>query len=210
MNLPNLRENYAIADRLMNQGILAATTFRLRSGRLFNMSRSSASCRGQYWENLSEWIADWNLMNSYRADRIFFLHQTHSSNILNVDASALSNNDSTKFVQNCDGLITRIHEEPDVVLTVKTADCVPLFLFDPRTRARGIVHCGWRGLWKQIVVLAIKRMRAELDVDPSTLLMHIGPCIMSSNYEVGADVAALFPHQIEERGRQTFLDLGRS
>ncbi len=41
-----------------------------------------------------------------------------------------------------DALITNV---PGVPLITFYADCVPIFILDPKNRAVGLVHSGWRG-----------------------------------------------------------------
>jgi len=47
-----------------------------------------------------------------------------------------------------DGLITAT---PGLLLAVLTADCFPVILVDPKHRAIGVFHAGWRGTVKRIV-----------------------------------------------------------
>ena len=47
-----------------------------------------------------------------------------------------------------DGLITSL---PGVFLTIKTADCLPVFMVDEKQRVVGAVHCGWRGTQQRIL-----------------------------------------------------------
>ena len=54
----------------------------------------------------------------------------------------------------CDALVSNT---PKVLLTVKTADCVPILIGDPQTRAFAAVHAGWRGTSSSIIKLAIKK-----------------------------------------------------
>ena len=41
-----------------------------------------------------------------------------------------------------DGLITNV---PDLTLATFYADCVPLYFVDPKHKAIGLSHSGWRG-----------------------------------------------------------------
>src|SRR5205814_7651309 len=47
-----------------------------------------------------------------------------------------------------DGLIS---DTPGLLLSVLTADCLPVILVDPKRRAVGVFHAGWRGTLKRIV-----------------------------------------------------------
>ena len=60
-----------------------------------------------------------------------------------------------------DGLVT---DEPGVALTIFSADCTPVLLFDPVARAIGAAHAGWRGTAAGIAARTVEAMRL-----PSTL-----------------------------------------
>lgn len=85
----------------------------------------------------------------------------------------------------CDALIG-ITE--GVLLAVKTADCVPILLGDPKTGAFSAVHAGWRGTLAGIVKVAIERMSQQFSTKPADILVAIGPAATECCYEVGTDV----------------------
>jgi YfiH family protein len=109
-----------------------------------------------------------------------------------------------------DGLTTNV---PRLALRVFAADCVPVFLMDPRARAAALVHAGWRGTHKRILTRAIAAMRKAHGSRPSDLWAALGPHIQSCCYEVGTEVAGNFQRTsgaiFRRRGR-FFLDLGRA
>ena len=85
-----------------------------------------------------------------------------------------------------------------VLLGVKTADCVPVLLGDVKTKAFAAVHAGWRGTVQSIVVKSIEKMGENYDTDPKDLVAAIGPAATGKNYEIGREVidafAANFPN----------------
>ncbi len=86
-----------------------------------------------------------------------------------------------------DGLIT---STPGVLLTVLTADCLPL-LFCRRDGARiAVLHAGWRGLLSGIIE-QFAEMLAK-DDDPGQWLAAIGPAAGPCCYEVDEKLAAQF------------------
>ena len=95
----------------------------------------------------------------------------------------------------CDGLITRA---PRVLLSVKSADCVPVILGDMRTGACASVHAGWRGTVAGIVPRALERMRVEFGTDPTDVRTAIGPAALACCYEVG--------HEVIDAFRERFAD----
>lgn len=81
----------------------------------------------------------------------------------------------------CDALVTNT---PGVGVGVRAADCVPVLLWDPRTRAVAAVHAGWRGVAARIPAESVRTLVERFDVDPSRLLAAIGPSIDACCYEV--------------------------
>lgn len=78
------------------------------------------------------------------------------------------------------------------MLTIRTADCVPVLLASRDGRAVGAVHAGWRGVVAGVVEATVRAMRERLGVDAAELLGTIGPCIGGEAFEVGPEVVAAF------------------
>jgi YfiH family protein len=81
---------------------------------------------------------------------------------------------------------------PGILVGVKTADCVPVLIADPRTKAFAAVHSGWRGTVRSIVRKAIDRLVHDFDSRSEDLVAAIGPAACGRNYEVGPEVIAQF------------------
>ncbi len=84
-----------------------------------------------------------------------------------------------------DALVTN---EPSVALGTIVADCVPIVLYDPRQRALGLAHAGWRGTVGRIAAETVRTMMETFGTDPGVLIAGIGPSIGPCCYEVGSDV----------------------
>lgn len=97
--------------------------------------------------------------------------------------------------------ITILHgsEEPsiaDAVITdrknlfigIKTADCLPVLIFDPENKVIGAVHAGWRGTAKGILKKTILKMNEVYGCKSKNLLIAFGPYIKGCCYEVGDEV----------------------
>lgn len=201
------REGYVLCQQLLAKGVIAGTTLRTRNGGDFSLACRRASPMQAYESNLKAWTEDFSLEKHYADGRIFFLQPVHGKKVLYVDETEALSHRSDSFVPECDGLITGLFGEESVVLTVKTADCLPIFLFDPATKASGIVHCGWRGLQQGALLNALDAMCSKAGVSAQNLMLHIGPGITESRYEVGAEVALLFPESASKQGDRWFLNL---
>ena len=95
----------------------------------------------------------------------------------------------------CDALVSNI---PRVLLAVKTADCVPILLGDPKTGAFAAVHAGWRGTSSSIALSAIKQLGLEYGTDAADLRAAIGPAANVCCYEVGNEVINVFKEHFPE------------
>jgi YfiH family protein len=113
------------------------------------------------------------------------LRQIHSDIIRFVDAPAESQLAG-------DGMIT---ETPRLFLGIQTADCLPVILVDPKHRAIGVFHAGWRGTVQRIVEKGVGEMRLRFGSRPGDLKAAIGPGIQGCCYEVGAEVREKFESQ---------------
>jgi YfiH family protein len=113
------------------------------------------------------------------------LRQVHSDVIRYVDSPAESQLAG-------DGLITAT---PGLLLGIQAADCLPILLVDPRHRAVGVFHAGWRGTVKRIVEKGVGEMRRRFGSRPRDLKAAIGPGIHGCCYEVGAEVRNKFESQ---------------
>lgn len=83
-----------------------------------------------------------------------------------------------------DGMVTR---EKNLLLSVRSADCVPILFCDKEKKVCAAVHSGWRGTVGEISKNAIKLMCAQ-GAKKENILAAIGPCIGQCCYEVGKEV----------------------
>ena len=104
-----------------------------------------------------------------------------------------------------DALIT---DKRNIPLAVFTADCLSIFLYDPKTPAVGLVHAGWRSSKKKITAKTIKLMQEEFNTQIENIHLGFGPAIRQCCYEVGADFKDFFPEEfLIKRNERFYLDL---
>ncbi|MDX2153155.1 MAG: peptidoglycan editing factor PgeF [Bryobacteraceae bacterium] len=120
--------------------------------------------------------------------RAVTLKQIHSDRILRVGDR----------LHACEGdaLIT---SHRGTYVAVKTADCVPILIADPVSRAVAAIHAGWRGTVLNIAAKTVRRLESEFSASTQNLLVAIGPCIGGCCYEVGPEVAEQFQELLPER-----------
>ncbi|MBQ5937491.1 MAG: peptidoglycan editing factor PgeF [Bacteroidaceae bacterium] len=82
-----------------------------------------------------------------------------------------------------------ITDQPGLPVCVKTADCIPVLLYDTRQRIVAAVHAGWRGTVSRIVQKTVRQMHP---LDPKDLHAIIGPGISLQQFEVGDEVYDAF------------------
>lgn len=84
-----------------------------------------------------------------------------------------------------DGMVT---DDPHLLLGILTADCVPIFIADPRKKAIGAVHAGRHGTGLQITSKVIQKMSEAFGSSPEDLLVVLGPSIGFCCYEIDEKV----------------------
>lgn len=84
-----------------------------------------------------------------------------------------------------DALVTN---QPQVCLTIKTADCVPILLHDPRRHVIAAIHAGWRGAVAGILPKTLTLMTQRFGCVPADVQVGIGPSAGVCCYEVDRPV----------------------
>lgn len=107
--------------------------------------------------------------------------QIHSDIVTIVDDSMRGTE-----ILDCDALITNVRNIP---LLIRTADCVPVVLYDPIRRVVANIHAGRVGAQKEIVRKTVEMMQSHFNSIPSDIMAAIGPHICGKCYEVD-DVCA--------------------
>jgi YfiH family protein len=129
-----------------------------------------------------------------------WVKQVHGAGVIAVDQEFI--NDSV--LREADALVT---DKKDVLVAVRTADCLPVFIWDPVNEAMGVVHAGWKSTHKEIVLKTCEIMAARYKSDYKNLSIAFGPSIRSCCYEVSTEFRNHFPGAVTERGGQLFMDL---
>ncbi|MGB7753842.1 MAG: peptidoglycan editing factor PgeF [Candidatus Acidiferrales bacterium] len=118
--------------------------------------------------------------------RVAALRQIHSDIIHAVGAAEFPQGEEAP---KGDALITR---EPGVLLTIQTADCIPILLADTKHRAVAAIHSGWRGTAQRIAEKTLGRMQMEFGTRSQDVIAALGAGIGGCCYEVGHEVVKEF------------------
>ena len=118
-------------------------------------------------------------------------HQIHSNTIF-VDGEGEG-----------DGIIIT---KPSIAL-IRTADCVPVILFDRVANIAGVFHSGWRGTELKIVSKGLAKMKELGCKDISAVIF---PAIGFCCFEIGEELVERFRNAgipTERRGGKLYADL---
>ena len=148
----------------------------------------------------------------FAPEQIVFTKQQHTDIIRVVTKDNCGEGLQRDVSQVCDGQITDV---PGVALVCFSADCTPVLLYDPVSRAVGAVHAGWRGTAQGIAAKAVDAMVREFGCKPEHIRAAIGPCIGKCCFETDWDVPqalldSLGPKAVSafvQKGEKYFVDL---
>lgn len=103
------------------------------------------------------------------------VHQFHSAEVVTVTGPI-----PLDQRPQADALVT---DQPNLLLGILTADCVPVLFHDPKANVIGAAHAGWKGALAGVTDNVITAMEA-LGADRADIACAIGPCIAQASYEV--------------------------
>jgi len=115
-------------------------------------------------------------------ERVVSPRQVHHADVVRVDVPP-------REPPEADGLVT---DAPGLGLLLRAADCSLVVVADPEHRALGMVHAGWKGSARGVVVNLVKAMHDQYGSRPSRLAAAIAPTIRTPCFEVGPEVPAAF------------------
>ncbi|WP_423731238.1 polyphenol oxidase family protein [Hafnia paralvei] len=91
----------------------------------------------------------------------------------------------------CDALYTR---EPGILLTILTADCLPVIFSHKDGSAIAVAHAGWRGLLDGVLEQVAARIAQDDDV--ANWVAAIGPSAGTCCYEVDEPLVERFQQEL--------------
>ncbi|MBF0105337.1 MAG: peptidoglycan editing factor PgeF [Deltaproteobacteria bacterium] len=123
--------------------------------------------------------------------QIYSLKQIHSTRVVYMDRGM-----DLVHLPEGDALVT---DRKDIIIGVKTADCVPILLYDEVKEVIAAVHAGYRGLVNGVIQEALRIMTASLHCCLENIHAAIGPAISEHHYEVGDEVIEEFKTKYRDR-----------
>lgn len=108
-----------------------------------------------------------------------WLHQVHAATVAELGPLAAQSE------PHADAAVARI---PGTVLTILSADCLPVLMCSDDGSEIAAAHAGWRGLAAGVLESTV----ASMTTPAARIMAWLGPCIGPSSYEVGVDVRDAF------------------
>ena len=138
--------------------------------------------------------------------QVFWRKQVHGADILEAHKFSVipAKAGIHTYCSDADAFITH---EKNLPIAIRTADCVPVFIFDPRHHVIGLAHAGWKGTHKSIAASTVQRMQEKYTSHPSDLKIVLGPSIRECCYQVGEEFRNYFPLHVKEQGGHLYLDV---
>jgi len=115
---------------------------------------------------------------------LVLLNQIHSNKIHKINKLP-----NKKLLGDC-----TITNKKKIALGILTADCAPVFIYDPKNNFVCAIHVGWKGAYKKIIKKTLNTFKNK-GSKFNNLIAVIGPCIAKKSYEVQSDFLNRFLNQ---------------
>ncbi|MCT7596561.1 peptidoglycan editing factor PgeF [Aliarcobacter butzleri] len=119
------------------------------------------------------------LKYDYKNEDLSYMNQIHSANVVVVDEN------SPKYIDNCDALITKTKNLP---LMVMVADCIPILMFDEIKGVIAAIHAGRNSTFLKISEITGKKMIEDFSCKTENIKVIMGPSIQKCCYEVNDEL----------------------
>ena len=124
--------------------------------------------------------------------RVVYAKETHSGSICIIrredPQESLAHIDERYSVKEPGGYDAVVTADPGILICLRTADCLPLFLYDKKNHVAAMAHNGWRGVCSGVAANTVDVMKKSFGTDPDSIVAAIGPCICGNCYEVGEEL----------------------
>ncbi|MDD4900089.1 MAG: peptidoglycan editing factor PgeF [Candidatus Omnitrophica bacterium] len=111
---------------------------------------------------------------------------------------------ASQAIADTDSLVTN---EKNLPLAIFTADCLSVFIYDPKHSAIANTHAGWRSTHGKICVKTLGLMSEKFRTEPADVYIGFGPSIGKCCYRVGKEFSNYFPQSVRKENQNYFFDL---
>ena len=109
-------------------------------------------------------------------NNLILLNQVHSNIVHTISKISKKKLEGDSLITNKKG----------IALGILTADCAPVFIYDPVNNLISALHAGWKGAYQKIISTTLKKFKSK-GSNFKDLIAVIGPCISKRSYEVRKD-----------------------
>ena len=114
------------------------------------------------------------IKNATGSSSLIYARQSHSTNLVVLRKYPRPDPLVDYPLHGKDGFFTQL---PGLLMMIKVADCQAILLYDPKRKAAGIIHAGWRGSVNNIAGKAIQLMRTHYQCHPADIIVGVGPSL---------------------------------
>jgi len=132
--------------------------------------------------------------------------QVHGRNVVYVGEKDKGKGalDYEHSIADTDGFFT---DKKGVPIACLTADCLPVFIYDPMKPAVAILHAGWRSTEKNICAEGVRAMQDKFGSQAHRMIVGFGPSIGPCCFEVEKDFKSNFPYGLIKKDNRVFMDI---
>ncbi len=150
----------------------------------------------------------------YRVAKKFFKIKVYTGRQVHKDTIKIVNKKNKKFLHKikADAFIT---STPEIAIGVRLADCVGSVIVDTKKKIIAVVHSGWRGIAKKIILKTIDKMK-KMGSSVEDIIVSMSPAIGKCCYEIGKDVYnklkkdKIFSNIFIMKNKKIFMDLHKA
>ena len=121
-----------------------------------------------------------------KKESLITLNQKHSNEVVFFNSNA-----EIKNKLDGDAIVSTVK---NIGISILTADCAPILLYDHSKKIIGCIHSGWKGALNGVIRNTVKKFE-ELNSNIDNLIAVVGPCIGKESYEVKIDFYERFIDQ---------------
>lgn len=148
----------------------------------------------QHADTRNAWLKDYLRVP---LERFVYAREIHSGNVLAISGGGdgdglvetVEEADTPGLTGGYDAMATSV---PGIMLCIWTADCLPLYLYEPGSHVAAIAHCGWRSICRGIASNTVGVMANRFGANPENIIAAFGPGICATCYEVGGELVEAF------------------
>lgn len=178
----NPKEELYITSPLLDNFTFATHRFFTRNGGISSGVFESANCKFETSDKKDNVQKNREiLLSSIGIDAntsLITLNQKHTDNVVVIDKQPTNIDDYLNI--EADGLLSTI---PNIAIGILTADCVPVILIDEKKKIVGAIHCGWQGIYNDIIKATANKLK-KLGSNIEDVNVALGPCLKRKFYEV--------------------------